>query len=225
MTSQPTGQPAPTAPVVVSVVDDHPMYRKAMTDLVEGTPGFVLGASVGTVEELMATATSAAGVVLLDLMLPGLSGADAVRLLTEAGHRVLVVTASERSHHLLSTLDAGALGYVSKVANSDQIVGAISQVARGERYVAPDLAAKLLRERGGARASSAMLDLTDREREVLALVARGLTDQEVGKELVISIRTVRSHLDHIRTKTGARRRADLTRLAVQEGLLENLDQP
>ncbi|MEY2849975.1 MAG: DNA-binding response regulator, partial [Actinomycetota bacterium] len=117
------------------------------------------------------------------------------------------------------TLDAGASGYIGKLASSDEIAAAIRRVSQNERYVAPDLAAKLFLERGGTTATSAMQDLTAREREVLALVASGNTDKEVGVELVISIRTVRSHLDHIRTKTGARRRADLTRLAYQEGLI------
>ncbi|MGL5863235.1 MAG: response regulator [Phycicoccus sp.] len=221
MALHPAGSVDPAPPVVVSVVDDHPMYRKAMCDLVERSTGLVLGVVAGEFAELEARLARPSGVVLLDLSMPGVSGVEAVERLVGAGHRVLVLTASERSHHLLATLDAGALGYVSKIADSDEIVAAIRQVARDERYVAPELAAKLLRERGGARASSAMQDLTDREREVLTLVADGHTDQEIGKQLVISIRTVRSHLDHIRTKTGARRRADLTRLALSEGLIDN----
>lgn len=208
-------------PVIVSIVEDHPMFRQAMSDLVESTEGLAVGVVAGDLARFAASDTSTTSVVLLDLGLPGVSGQDAVQRVVGAGHRVLVVTASERSHHMLAALDAGALGYVSKLASSDELVTAIRRVARGERYVAPELAAKLLLERSGTTATAAMQDLTSREREVLTLVAKGNTDQEVGQALVISIRTVRSHLDHIRTKTGARRRADLTRLAYQEGLIED----
>lgn len=223
MTLPAAGPPQPTTPVVVSIVDDHPMYRQAMRDLVDHEPGLTVGVVAGDLAELESADPPPRGVILLDLSIPGVSGVEAVQHLVHAGHRVLVLTASERSHHMLATLDAGATGYVSKMSDSDEIVTAIHQVARDERYVAPQLAAKLLQERGGAKASSAMQDLTGREREVLTLVAQGYTDQEVGKNLVISIRTVRSHLDHIRTKTGARRRADLTRLALQEGLIQGAD--
>ncbi len=208
-------------PITVSIVEDHPLFREAMVELVTATDGLALGVVAGDLSEFAARTEGPIGVVVLDLGLPGVSGIDAVIQLVGSGHRVLVVTASERSHHLLATLDAGAVGYVSKLAASDEIITAIRRVARDERYVAPELAAKLLLERSGTTASAAMQDLTAREREVLALVAKGSTDQEIGLELVISIRTVRSHLDHIRTKTGARRRADLTRLAYQEGLIED----
>lgn len=212
--------PGAAPPVVVSIVEDHPMFRAALVKVVEAAPELVVGVVAGSLKQFLAARRSPQGVVLLDFTMPGVSGVEAVQQLAGTGHRVLMLTASEKPHLVLSTLDAGACGYLSKVADAAQVVWAIMRVADGSFYVAPHLAAKLLEERRKARPSEAMHSLTAREGEVLALVAQGHTDQEVAKKLIIGVRTVRSHLDHIRTKTGRRRRADLTRLALEEGLME-----
>ncbi|MEY2848296.1 MAG: hypothetical protein RI885_961, partial [Actinomycetota bacterium] len=135
-------QAAEDGPVVVSVIEDHPLFRQAVVELVTAADGFELGVVAGDVAEFVARCTTPEGVVLLDLGLPGLSGVDAVKRLVDDGHRVLIVTASERSHDMLATLDAGASGYIGKLASSDEIAAAIRRVSQNERYVAPDLAAK-----------------------------------------------------------------------------------
>jgi DNA-binding NarL/FixJ family response regulator len=208
------------APVVVSIIEDHPMFRAALVKVLEGAPELTVGVVAGSLKEFLAAGRPPKGVVLLDYTMPGVSGVEAVQQLSGVGHRVLMLTASEKPSQVLSTLDAGACGYLSKVADAAQVVWAILRVADGSFYVAPHLAAKLLEERRRARPPEAMHSLTSRESEVLTLVAEGHTDQEVAKKLHIGVRTVRSHLDHIRTKTGRRRRADLTRLALEEGLMD-----
>ena len=208
-----------TPPTIVSIIEDHPLFRTVLQIVVDGDPGLEVGEVVGSVDDFLAAAPQPRGVVLLDYTLPGLSGPEAVRRLSRAGHRVLMLTASERPEHLLSTLDAGASGYLSKNAEADQVRWAIHRVAEGSSYVAPHLAASLLEQRRKAHPLAALHSLTNRERDVLTLVAEGLTDQEVARQLRIGVRTVRSHLDHIRVKTGRRRRAELTRLAVDEGLV------
>jgi DNA-binding NarL/FixJ family response regulator len=204
--------------IVVSVVEDHPMFRRVLADIVAAAPGMRVGEVCESLAELRA---APGGVVLLDFYTPGVCGVEAVRRLADAGSRVLVVSASERPDHVLESLDAGAAGYLSKAADADQLLWAIQRVAEGCFYVAPRIASLLLEHRRKANPAAAMHALTSRERQVLALVADGLTDHEVARELRIGVRTVRSHLDHIRTKTGRRRRAELTRLAIDEGVVGN----
>jgi DNA-binding NarL/FixJ family response regulator len=150
---------------------------------------------------------------LLDLHLPDGEGADLVSTVTSRGPAVLVVSASEDRQSVVEAIGAGASGYLPKSAAADEIATATTVVSGGGTYVSPILAAYLLSaDREG---SSDERVLTSREREILLLVAEGDTDAEIAERLFISIRTVRSHLDRIRDKTGRRRRAELTRLALE----------
>jgi DNA-binding NarL/FixJ family response regulator len=207
--------------IVVSIVEDHPLFRRVLAEIVTGAPGMRLGELGSGLADIRGT-DGPGGVVVLDFYTPGVFGVEAVRRLTRAGYRVLVVSASERPDHVLESLDAGAAGYLSKATDADQLVWAIRRVAEGSFYVAPHIASLLLEHRRRAHPSAAMHALTSRERQVLALVAEGLTDEEAAGRLKIGVRTVRSHLDHIRTKTGRRRRAELTRLAIDEGVVESM---
>jgi DNA-binding NarL/FixJ family response regulator len=146
-------------------------------------------------------------------------GPEAVSILVGIGSLVLMVSADIERSSVVDTLAAGARGYVTKHAPVDELLSAIRVVTDPTNpgtYVSPTLASVLLeatRETGHDR-----LELTDREKEVLVLVAEGERDQDIAELLHISVGTVRSHLDHIRTKTGQRRRADLTRYAIDENL-------
>jgi DNA-binding NarL/FixJ family response regulator len=176
-----------------------------------------LVASAGSVEELDRKGRTDAQVVVLDLGLPGMGGAEAVRHLCDAGARVLVVSAAAARRDVLDAITGGAAGYLTKSAEPVEIVQAVELVAAGETYVSPTLASFLLQAAEETRSESA-LTLTKREREVLALVASGERDAEIAKQLCIAITTVHSHLDRIRDKTGRRRRADLTRLALEKDI-------
>ena len=201
----------------VAVVDDHPVFRQGLAHAVEAADGLELLFAVASVEDLDA-AGAVPDLVILDLGLPGMHGANAVRHVCAKGATVLVVSAEGSQSDVLDAIAAGASGYLTKSAEPDEITSAVHIVANGETYVSPTLASYLLR---AARQDPAPGPhaLTEREREILALVAAGERDADIAEQLFISVRTVRSHLDRIRDKTGRRRRADLTRLAVEQGIV------
>ena len=149
--------------IVVSIVEDHPLFRRVLAEIVSAAPGMRLGELGAGLADVRAGAGPGA-VVLLDFYTPGVFGVETVRRLTRAGYRVLVVSASERPDHVLESLDAGAAGYLSKAADADQLLWAIRRVAEGSFYVAPHIASLLLEHRRRAHPSAAMHALTSRER-------------------------------------------------------------
>ena len=153
-----------------------------------------------------------ADVVLLDLHLPGIEGAEGVKHVEEQGHRVLVVSAAGGAQDVIDAVAAGAVGYLTKDAD-ERTSSARAAVAAGQTYVSPTLAAFLIT---ADRQASAKYQLSPRELEILALVASGETDRDIAKQLHLATATVYSHLDRIRDKTGARRRAQLTRLYLED---------
>jgi DNA-binding NarL/FixJ family response regulator len=195
----------------IAIVEDHPVFRKGLTQVIEITPGLELAGVARSVDEFDALHLSGTTIVLLDLQLPGsLQGAAAVAHMVAHGHQVLVVSASETPADVVQAIGAGARGYLSKQADETEIVGAIRAVADDHPYVSATLAAYLLQT---------PIQITEREREILELVAGGETDLDIAEQLSISVRTVHSHLDRIRDKTGSRRRADLTRFAIERGIV------
>ncbi len=197
----------------IAVIEDHPLYRQGLTQIVDAADGFEVVAAVGTLKQMEAAGFAGVDVVLLDLHLPDGSGAGAVTRVRSFGPIVLVVSASDDRQSVVDAIAAGARGYLPKSSAPDEIAFAISSVAGGGMYVSPVLAAFLLRDEQERRSDH---PLTGREREILSLVAEGETDAEIADRLFISIRTVHSHLDRIRDKTGRRRRADLTRFALEQ---------
>jgi DNA-binding NarL/FixJ family response regulator len=197
----------------VVIVEDHPLFRQGLARAVHRPPEFACAASVGSLEEL-ALDRDSADVAVLDLHLqpPGLSGAPAVRHLIERGFPVLVVSADSGGDAVLDALEAGASGYVTKQAEPDEVLAAITKVAEGGTYISASLAGLLLQ---ATRDRSRRIELSDRETQILRLLAAGERDQDIARELFITVATVRTHLDRIRDKTGRHRRADLTRLALQ----------
>jgi DNA-binding NarL/FixJ family response regulator len=206
-----------TEPVVLSVIEDHPLYRNALVRALTDAPDVTMGVAAGSVEEFAAYRHPPGGVVVLDLKLPGLRDAAAVVDVVGMGHQVLVVSAHGGQEDVLAAMAAGARGYLTKDADAEEILRAVRAVAAGNSYVSPTLASFLL-DSSRERYTGARLALSARERQVLALLAAGERDQDIADTLMISVRTVRSHLDRIREKTGRRRRPDLTRLAIQQGI-------
>lgn len=209
--------PEPADSIVVCVVEDHPLYRAALTRVLAETPQITVGATAGSVEEFESFRQPPGGVVILDLNLPGTRDAAAVLRVTGTGHRVLVVSAHAGQTEVMAAIAAGARGYLTKDSDAEEILRAVREVARGNSYVSPTLASFLLAS-SQDRYAAVRLPLSDRERQVLSLLAAGERDQDIADALSISVRTVRSHLDRIREKTGRRRRPDLTRLAIEEGI-------
>ena len=196
----------------VAIVEDHPVFRKGLMQVVETAQALELAGVARSIDEFTTLRLGDGVIVLLDLQLQGsrLEGPDAVAYLVAGGHQVLVVSASEQPTDVVQAIGAGARGYLSKQADESEILSAIQAVAQGRTYVSATLAAYLLQ---------APILITAREREILELVAGGETDQDIAEQLTISVRTVHSHLDRIRDKTGSRRRADLTRFAIGRGII------
>lgn len=197
-----------TEPIGVAIVDDHPLFRDGLARAVSTAPGLELVGAVPAIAGLDRLERPPE-VVLLDLHLPGVNGSEGIARVAAAGYRVLVVTGSEDGEAVVDALGAGAAGYITKDVEAADLVAAVRVIADGGTYVSPTLAAYLLR----AGRTADPLALTARELEVLELVADGDTDREIAALLCISVATVRSHLDRIRNKTGARRRVQLAALS------------
>ena len=199
--------------IAVAIVDDHPVYRQGLALAVQQADDLELVGEAKSIEDFDKLQAEA-GVVLLDLHLPGIEGSAGVAHVCDAGYRVLVVSAAGTPGDVVDAIGAGAAGYLTKETDADEITRAVRIVAGGGTYVSPTLASYLLR----AESQTTHHKLTKREREVLALVAAGEKDQDIASQLYIGITTVHSHLERIRDKTGARRRAELTNLAHKLGI-------
>jgi DNA-binding NarL/FixJ family response regulator len=204
--------------VPVGVIEDHPLYRAALAELLAEARGIEVNAVAESVAQFEAWRRAAGGVVVLDLNLPGVRDAAAVMRVVALGHRVLVVSAHAGEAEVLGAMAAGARGYLSKGAEGTEIIRAVREIGAGNSYVSPALASFVLNASRHRHAGPA-IELSTREREVLSLVAAGERDQDIASQLAISIRTVRSYLDRIRDKTGQRRRSELTRFAIEMGVL------
>jgi two-component system response regulator NreC len=156
----------------------------------------------------------------MDVVMPGASGVDAaaeIRHVLPAA-RILMLSMQDDPSYVRQAFTNGAIGYVLKEAADAELVTAIRRVALGEQYVHPTLGAKLVGDAGSARQADD--PLSDREREVLSLLALGHTNQEIADRLVVSVRTVEAHRAHILTKLRLSTRAELVRYAIDAGLLE-----
>jgi len=209
----------------VFVADDHPLWRDALAADLERA-GFTI---VGTAADGPATVRRVTAVqpdvLLLDLNLPGLHGADVCAQVAGLGTKVLILSASGEERDVLAAMKAGALGYLVKSATSPEIVDAVAATARGEATFTPGLAGLVLGEyRKLASEPPAderpVPELTDREVEILRLVAMGLSSKEIAEQLVISHRTVQNHVQNTLGKLQLHNRVELTRFAIERGLDE-----
>jgi len=204
--------------ISVLMVDDHALFRAGLRSRLELEHDITPVGEAATAEEAVSRARSLQpDLVLLDLLLPGTSGQDAIPKLAEASprSRVLVVSSQAAPSSVRQALAAGAAGYVPKRASDQELVAAIRQVAAGEGYVDPDLGAKLV----VPDQSAALEPLSERERDILQLLALGYTNQEIGRKRYISVRTVDTHRAHIMRKLGLETRAELVLFALANGLL------
>jgi DNA-binding NarL/FixJ family response regulator len=199
--------------IAVAIVDDHPLYRRGVAQAVSASEEMTVICEAASIEAFDAAAPQV-DVVLLDLHLPGIEGAEGVTDVVEHGHRVLVVSAAGGAQDVIDAVAAGAAGYLTKDADDEDIQRAVKAVAAGQTYVSPTLASFLIT--ANRQASSPSYQLSPRELEILALVASGETDRDIAKQLHLATATVYSHLERIRDKTGARRRAQLTRLYLED---------
>ena len=202
----------------VLLVDDHALLRAGIRARLASEPDIrVVGEAATSAEAVVQTRLLRPDVVFLDLLLPTRGGCDTIPdlLALSPDSHVLVVSSQASPGSVRRALSAGASGYVSKCAGDRELVEAIRQVAGGARYVEPELGAACVWP-----ASPAPLDaLSERERDVMQLIALGYTNQEVGKRLFISVRTVDAHRAHIMLKLGFESRAELVMSALANGLV------
>ena len=204
--------------ISVLIVDDHALFRAGLRCRLELEHDITPVGEAATAEEAVGKARSLQpDLVLLDLLLPGTSGHEAIPKLAKVspGSRVLVVSSQAAPSSVRQALSAGAAGYVPKRASDQELVAAIRQVAAGEGYVDPDLGAKLV----VPDRSAALEPLSERERDILEVLALGYTNQEIGRKRFISVRTVDTHRAHIMRKLGLETRAERVLFALANGLL------
>jgi DNA-binding NarL/FixJ family response regulator len=200
----------------VVVVEDHPLFRSALTDLVRSDPGTAAVTAYGSLEAFLAAQPVDVDVVVLDLGLPGVQGGEAVAAARDHARGVLAMSGQEEERGVVEALRAGADGFTAKTAPPDEFLSAVRAVAGGGSWLSSSVGGGVLRALTAPVAQPAGHGLSPREREVLALLAAGRTDRAIAAELYVTLATVRSHLDRIREKTGCRRRAELTRLALSD---------
>ena len=206
----------------VVVVDDHAVVRSGLKLLLAAEPDLEVVGEAGTAREaVFEVRAQNHDVLLLDVVMPGESGIEAVpKLLHESPEtRVLVLSMQDDPNYVREAFAAGASGYVLKEAADAEVVDAIRQVSSGGRYVHPVLGARMVTADARARAAADADPLSDREREVLRLLALGHTNQEIAGQLFISVRTAETHRAHIMRKLGLETRAELVRYAIDHGQL------
>jgi len=209
--------------VRIVIVDDHAVVRSGLRLLLDAENGFETVAEAGSARDaVFEVRKHKPDVVLMDVVLPDRSGIEATAdVLAEAPDaKVLILSMEDDPSYVREAFAAGASGYVLKEAADTELVAALRQVAAGERYVHPALGARLATAEAEASARAEKDPLSDREREVLRLLALGHTNQEIAKTLFISVRTAETHRAHIMQKLRLTTRAELVRYALAQGLLD-----
>ncbi len=208
----------------VLIVDDHAVVREGQRALIATEPGMELvGEGADGIEAIQLTKSLKPDVILIDLLMPRMGGIEAIEKIKAENSKVniLVLTSFAEDEKVFSAIKAGALGYLLKDATPQELLAAIRQVCRGEPSMDSAIANKLMREL--QRSSDLPLTeqpLTIREVDVLKLVAQGLTNQDIAEKLVISERTVRTHVSHILDKLHLANRTQAALYALREGLAD-----
>ncbi|MFC9093587.1 response regulator [Streptomyces sp. NPDC057072] len=214
--------------VRVLIADDQMMVRQGFTVLLNARPGIeVVGQAVDGKEAVAMVAELAPDVVLMDIRMPGLGGIEATRRITaDAPHpRVLVLTTFDLDEYVYDALRAGASGFLLKDASADQLAEAVRVVAAGDALLAPGITRRLIAEFSRltdaprAPLKQRVGDLTERETEVLALIAQGLSNAEIAGSLVVAEQTVKTHVGRILVKLGLRDRTQAAVFAYESGLV------
>ncbi|WP_007508553.1 response regulator [Pseudofrankia saprophytica] len=207
----------------VLVVDDHPLFREGLTIAIETMPDVEVVGEAGDGDEAVeATGRLAPDIVVMDLHMPGTNGIDATRRIVGAhpGVAVLVLTMLDGDDSVFAAMRAGARGYLLKGADRQEIARALRAVAAGEVVFSAAIASRVLAwfASGGRGALAPFPELTDREREILDLVARGLTNPAIARRLHLSDKTIRNHVSNVFTKLQVADRAEAVARARDAGL-------
>jgi DNA-binding NarL/FixJ family response regulator len=219
--------------VRIVLADDHPIVREGLRAVLETQPDFAVIAECASGDEVLRNAAETQpDVILLDLEMPVMDGVEAIRRLRQLPHipRIIVFTAFDNDERIIHAIQAGANGYLLKGAPREEIFHAIRLAMEGGSLLQPVVASKLLRHVGGRPQSNEPItrlagpmahieELTERELEVLRLLAQGMPNKEIAAHLVISERTAKFHVSSIMSKLGATNRTEAVALAAQHGLI------
>ena len=204
-------------PIRILVADDHPVVRDGLVAMLGTQSDFVVVGEAATGTEVVEQVRSLKpDVVMLDLEMPGIDGVDALEQINAmSSARVIVFTAFDTDERILSAVRAGAKGYLLKGAPRVQVFNTIRVVSQGGSLIEPAIASRILRQ-----ANQPEEMLTEREREVLGLLAQGKSNKEIAAALVITERTVKFHVSSLMSKLGANNRTEVVTMAVQRGLVK-----
>lgn len=212
-------------PITVMIVDDHEMVRQGAAGYLEAQSDIQVVAEAETGGEAVRLAQEfVPDVVLMDLVMPGMHGVEATRKVKDVSPRtqIIILTSFHEDEHIFPALQAGAISYLLKDVKAKELVEAIRRAAKGEATLHPRVAVRVINQFSGGEAAKDILfkDLTERELEVLTLIAKGYTNQKIAEDLVISIGTVKGHVSNILSKLQL---ADRTKAAVyawQKGIVQ-----
>jgi DNA-binding NarL/FixJ family response regulator len=215
-------------PITILLVDDQPLFREGLRTLLSVQPDLKVVGEAGDGEEAIKLCrTLKPAVVLMDLQMPVLDGVEATRRLhqEQPDSRVIVLTTFDDDEMVFDGLRAGALGYLLKDAPSEKLAEAIRAAARGESFLQPSIAAKVVAEfarlttKRRPPAQALIEPLSDREQEILALIATGATNREIGNQLFLAEGTVKNHVTNVLGKLGVRDRTQAALKAREMGLI------
>lgn len=213
-----------TESINILIVDDHSVVRQGVRAFMETQPDInVVGEAESGEEAVQLAVEHAPDVVLMDLVMPGMDGVEATRQVKQVSPRtqIIVLTSYHQDEYIFPAIRAGALSYLLKDVGPEELVEAVRRAARGEVVLHPRVAARVVQELHGARQSTPnpFTELSDREMEVLRLIATGLSNAEIAEQLVISEKTVKSHVSNILSKLHLADRTQAAVYAWREGVV------
>jgi NarL family two-component system response regulator LiaR len=219
-----TGTETSAETISIIIVDDHAVVREGVRAFLETQPDLLVLGDAGSGEEaLRLVAETAPDVVLMDLVMPGMDGVETTRRVKRISPRtqIIVLTSYHQDEHIFPAIRAGALSYLLKDLDSHELAGAIRKAARGEATLHPRVAARVVQELHGATRAevNAFTELSERELEVLRLIADGVSNSDIAAQLVISEKTVKSHVSNILSKLHVLDRTQAAVYAWREGVM------
>ncbi|MDT7571579.1 MAG: hypothetical protein QOE05_1753 [Actinomycetota bacterium] len=212
--------PEPEPAVRLVVADDHPIWRDAVERDLAAAGLLIVGVAGDGEKAIRVCTATRPDVLVCDLQMPGRSGVEVTAAVVGLGIKVLILSASGEQADVLEAVKAGATGYLVKSASAPELIDAVRRTAAGEAVFTPGLAGLVLGEYRRTETDDGAPRLTERETEVLRLVAKGLTSKQVAERLAVSHRTVENHVQNTLTKLQLHNRVELTRYAVDKGIAE-----